>query len=461
MDDRIREFFTTHQNELAADIAALVSIPSVREDARCDAPYGRAAREALDVAVGMAESFGLDANVIDDRVTLIELGDGKPQLGILAHLDVVPPAGKWTKTEPFTMTLENGILYGRGVADDKGPAVAALYALRAIHALNIPLKRKVQLILGSAEETGSEDIAWYRKNHELPPMLFTPDASFPVVNLEKGHLNMLISAPYDREGSVLSISGGTVPNAVPAECKAVVARLDMEAVKAAFSNIAAKFDFETVGDGNIKITCTGTASHASIPEEGVNAVCAMLEGLSRLPIEGERVHDTIKKLANAIPFGDTSGRACGAFREDEESGALTMNLGVLDYSAESGLSVKVDCRIPICADGHVVAAKLRCALGKGLTLKITGLTPPHNTPSDSKFVKTLLKIYNDFTGQQGKALAIGGGTYVHGIKGAVAFGCEFPGGSYHMHEPDERMPLEELLLSGQMFTRAILEFCGG
>ena len=56
---------------------------------------------------------------------------------------------------------KDGKIYGRGTADDKGPAIAALYAMRAVKELGIPVKKNVRLILGTDEECGSSDIRHY------------------------------------------------------------------------------------------------------------------------------------------------------------------------------------------------------------------------------------------------------------------------------------------------------------
>ncbi len=463
MQNRFTEYFQQNADALTADAAALVAVQSQKGPAAPGAPYGHGPREALEAAAGLAEAHGLSAKVLGDRVCLVEMGSeavqretGEPALGILAHLDVVPAAGTWTKTDPFKLLEEDGILYGRGVADDKGPAVAALYALCCIQDLGIPLKRRVQLILGSDEENGSDDIAWYLRHYRMPPRVFTPDASFPLVSGEKGKLDMTVTAPAV-EGALVSLHGGSVSNAVPSECEAVLSGIPLSAAEEAAEGLGA--DLTVTADGQtLRVLCRGKAAHASTPELGVNAVQAMLVFLSRLPLGG--MDGPIRALAAAMPFGDFQGRTFGAFCEDADTGALTVNLGVLTYDGEHGLSGKIDCRVPRSGDGRRIAARLQDALAPGgVSVKLTGLLPPHSTPRDSDLVQGLLRIYEDYTGEKGEALTIGGLTYVHEVEGGVAFGCEFPGTDYHMHEPDESMPLRHLLLSGAMFAQAIYDFC--
>lgn len=432
MDRRIADYFTAHREDILADIARLVAVDSVRGEAEPGAPFGPGPRRALDVALAIVEEHGLSGRIVGDRVLVAELGEGAPELGILAHLDVVPPAGTWTVTAPFTMRELDGKLYGRGVIDDKGPAVTALYALLCARDLGL-IRRKVQLILGSDEECGSGDIAWYMEHYKMPPRVFTPDGSFPVVNTEKGRLHFTVTAPaYTGPGlAVKTLSGGTVVNAVPAGCEAEL----------------------TNGE---KLSVTGRAAHASTPDEGDNAVTAMIEKLAALEGPG---FDAFRALHRAFPHGDNGGLAVGANCADELSGALTVNLGVMSCDS-MGLTCHVDCRVPVCGDGNRIAAAFQAALGDGLKVTVQSLSAPHHTPEDSDFVEGLLKIYEEYTGQKCRAQSMGGGTYVHEIEGGIAFGAEFPGSDVHMHEPDERVEVGELLLAGEMYAEAVAMFCG-
>lgn len=58
---------------------------------------------------------------------------------------------------------------------------------------------------------------------------------------------------------------------------------------------------------------------------------------------------------------------------------------------------------------------------------------PHCTDENSEFVQSLLRVYERVTGDKGRCIAIGGGTYVHEIEGGVAFGAEFPNEDGNMH----------------------------
>ncbi len=431
MEQRIVEFFERNRAAILADIRRLVAVDSVRGECAPGAPFGPGPRRALDEALAIAREHGLSGEVRGDRMLVIEAGEGEAELALLAHLDVVPPAGEWTVTAPYEMRELDGRIYGRGVIDDKGPAVVSLWAILCARELGL-LKRKVQLLLGSDEECGSSDLAWYLERCAVPGKVFTPDGSFPVANTEKGRMHFTLTAPAYAGGEphVVSLTGGSVPNAVPARCEAVLS------------------------DGT-RLETVGRAAHGSLPQEGDNAATRMIERLAALPGPG---FDVFRALQRAFPHGDVNGSAVGVTCRDELSGELTVNLGVLKVD-DQGLRADVDCRIPVCGDGNAIADGFARAL-EGVELQILSLSRPHHTPADSDFVRGLLKIYEDYTGEKGEAYSMGGGTYVHEIDGGVAFGAEFPGADVRMHEPDERVEVAQLLLAGQMYAAAVAEFCG-
>lgn len=431
MDKRIVEFFEVNRAAILADIERLVAVDSVRGESAPGAPFGPGPRRALDVALDIAREHGLRGEIRGDRMLVVEAGEGRPELALLAHLDVVPPAGEWTVTAPYVMRELDGKIYGRGVIDDKGPAVVSLWAILAAQRLGL-LKKKVQLLLGSDEECGSGDLEWYLQNYAVPGKVFTPDGSFPVANTEKGRMHFTLTAPAYAGGElhVASLAGGSVPNAVPARCEAVLS------------------------DGT-RLETVGRAAHGSLPQDGDNAATRMIERLAACEGPG---FDVFRALNKAFPHGDVNGGAVGVACRDDLSGELTVNLGVLRVD-ENGLRADVDCRIPVCGDGNAIAAGFARAMD-GVKLDVLSLSRPHHTPADSDFVRGLLAIYEDYTGEKGEAFSMGGGTYVHEIDGGVAFGAEFPGADVRMHEPDERVEVAQLLLAGQMYAAAVAQFCG-
>lgn len=465
--EKIDAYIDAHRQEMIDDICELCRINSERMPAEEDMPYGPGAAECLDAALDMAEGYEFEVTDYDGYVGSIDIDSTLPrQLDILAHLDVVPAGEGWEVTEPFRPVEKGGRLYGRGTADDKGPAVAALYAMRAVKELGIPLKKNVRLILGTDEECGSSDIEHYYAVEKEAPMTFSPDAEYPVINVEKGRFPGHFTARFEACGDLprlLEISAGTKINVVPGKASAKTEGLDAkllaEAAKRAEQESGVHFVLEQ--DGSIcRITAEGTGAHASTPEEGNNAITALLALLASLPFAGCPQIEAVRALARLYPHGDVHGSALGVDMEDEVSGRITLALSMLKVTPEE-LDGEFDGRIPVCGNDENVLGVVReklCACG--MTLHNETMTPPHQVPGDSPFVKTLLGVYEQYTGKKGECLAIGGGTYVHHLQNGVAFGASMPGTDNRMHGADEFAVIDELLISAKMFAQVIVELCG-
>ena len=212
MKEKITAYLAEHKDEMVEDIFRLVRIRSDRGEPEEGAPFGAGPAKALAEAVKMVKEKGFPVKNYDNCVMAVDLGGTEPGLDILAHLDVVPVSDSWTVTQPFEPVLKDGRLYGRGTADDKGPAVAALYAMQTVKALEIPLKKRVRLLLGTDEECGSGDLEHYYSKEEEAPASVSPDADFPIINLEKGGLRGAMTASYPEDKTlprIIELSGGT------------------------------------------------------------------------------------------------------------------------------------------------------------------------------------------------------------------------------------------------------------
>lgn len=405
----------------------LVAIPSVQGEAEDGFPFGREPARALEFMLGKCREAGLVTENVDNYAGSADHGND-PELAILCHLDVVPAGTGW-ETDPFRLEYDPATdkLTGRGAIDDKGPAVAALYAVKAIKECGIPLKKGVRLIFGTNEENGSADIAYYRTKRELPPMIFTPDGEYPVINAEKGMLRVYFSAP---------LTGGIFRNI---------------AVDNAINAVPGAVRYTLTGEQNERC-CTGTAAHASTPEKGENAVTKLLS-------EYRDADPLLAELARLFPHGETDGKSCGLGFSDEISGKMTCVLSVLSSSGDS-ISGGIDIRFPLDQTvfniSSIICGKLREA---GFTIDSCEGVEPHITPESSPLVQSLLTAYERVTGDKGRCIAIGGGTYVHDIPGGVAFGAEFPGSDGLMHSPGEFITLNDLLRNAEIIAHAITEIC--
>lgn len=465
--EQIEAYIDSKEQEYLEALARLIAIPSERSEPEDGAPYGKEPLRAMEEAISIAKEWGLDAKNWENTVATVDLlEENDDHLHILAHLDVVPAGENWTRP-PYELTQDDkGNIYGRGVSDDKGPALAALLALRAVKELGVPLKKNCRLILGTDEESGFSDINRYYGEHPFAAYSFTPDADYPVINTEKGHYNPFLTKSWtvsDALPRVERVQGGLRRNVVPPKAQALVLGMTVQElapyVEAAQTQTKTVYTL-TALDGGTQIACQGTNGHAAHPEAGNNAITALLALLAALPLaqedEGNR---TVCALARLFPHGDYAGKAIGVAQEDAISGALTLSFNICNI--ENGkLHAQFDARVPICANDENCRSIVEAACAEaGITLD-GGMSAAHHVPADSPFIQTLLDALECFTGTRGEPLAIGGGTYVHDIPGGVAFGCTFPGTETNIHGADETTPLHELIVSAKIFALAIATLCG-
>jgi len=463
--DQITKWVDDHTDEMVRDIMTLCRINSEKMSAKPNMPFGKGPLLALNAALAMAGNYGFKTKNYDNYAGTADLNDGGHTLDILAHLDVVPAQEGWSVTEAFKPVLKDGKIYGRGTSDDKGPAVAALYAMRAVRELGIPVSKNARLILGTDEENGSGCIRHYYEQETEAPMTFSPDSDFPLVNIEKGRLpgDFFMGFPLsESEPRIVSVTGGVIENAVPPSASAVLSGLCADNVKKA----AAETEKETGAslvfaeeNGKLSVTSHGRNAHASKPEQGNNALTALLVFLTKLPIAECPAFDALKALCILMPHGETDGEHLGIKTEDKESGALTVAFSQLSVTGRK-LEGLFDCRYPVCTDTGKMIATLREKFeSAGMRFNGDRLVLPHRVPADSTFVKELLKVYENYTGLPGKCISVGGGTYVHDLKNGVAFGCVFPGTDTRMHAPDEFAVISELNASVKIFAQVIADLC--
>lgn len=460
----IDRYFADQEEKLVEAVSRLVRIRSVREEAQPGKPFGPGPAAALDEALKLAEEMGLKPRNHEGYVGTADLNDKETALHILGHLDVVAEGAGWTVTGPYEPRVADGCIYGRGTDDDKGPVVAAMLAMKAVKDLGAPLNANVRLIMGTDEESGSEDIEYYFARNPYAKYTFTPDSGFPVINTEKGGYKPTFSKHWEKTDEtprVTSFHGGFRINVLPGDAEATVKGMTAEELKPycdkATASTDVKFTLTGTAEGTI-VAAKGKGSHAAEPEEARNAITGLLVLLCSLPLCDCGSTRTLRDLNALLPHGDYLGRALGIAQEDETSGYLTLSFTLLELD-EEGAEGRFDSRVPICATRENCAAVVERAFAeKGFAC--TGeMNAPHHTPAEGEFVSTLLRRYEEFTGNKGECLAIGGGTYVHDIPGGVAFGCFMPGFVTNLHGPDERSRISDLMTSAKIFTAVILDLC--
>lgn len=437
------------KDDMIASIQQNMRIESVRGESAPGAPYGEGPKAALDDVLALGEKLGFRTGQADNRVGWIEYGEGEEMVGILGHVDVVPAGDGWTHPA-FGAEIHDGVLWGRGCLDDKGPVIMAVYALKAIRDLNLPIDRRIRVLFGSDEECGSSCVKYYVENgYEMPTIGFTPDAQFPAIFCEKGTSNFLAGTKIYNKGEidVEYFGGGVAANVVPPVCKLIV-------------NGPLKVTPEegitvTEENGKTIVEATGFSAHGSTPELGVNAVVKLLNAVKENDFGGDfqqLVNFILEEIGN-----ETNGKSLDILYQDEETGETTVNLGVVKYDGEE-MSFTLDIRYPKNGDAEVIDDKV---INRINSYNFDVLKKTNNkllyVPKDSELVSKLVKVYEAQTGDKREPIAIGGGTYAKEFPNMVAFGPVFPGEPDVIHQPNERVAVEQLIRAAQVTVAAMYE----
>lgn len=388
----------------------------------------------------------------------ISLGEGAQTLGMLAHLDIVPAGDGWTH-DPFACERADGRVYGRGVMDDKGPAVAALYAMRAVRDAGVQLKDGVRLILGCDEEVAMRGLTYYASKVKMPDYGFSPDAEYPLINIEKGGINILLSCQCAGEEEaqipVYEINAGERVNVVPGTARAIVgtANVSVDEIRSRLEKADYKVSVTGLGEDRALIETTGVQAHASVPELGLNAAGLLFNALARCGA-GAGVCAALEAMDRY--FGvEGDGSSAGIAAEDQECGNLTCNIGLVRFDGRH-FEVTLDIRYPLATTEEKILGQM-CYKLTDTPLSVRRLSgrTVHHVPADHKVVKGLLEVYHDVTGLPAYPIAIGGGTYSRMMPNTVAFGINFPGDVDTCHMPDEYIDWEKFILSVKVFAHAI------
>lgn len=455
MDAKLNAIIESMHDEMLDTLQKWIRVPSVKGEAAPGAPFGKEVRSMLDMALADCEQMGYKTQNFDGYIAHADLGEGSDEdaLAILAHLDVVPEGDGW-KYPPYGAVIENGRMYGRGTSDDKGPAVAALYAMKAVKDAGIPLRRKVRLILGCDEESGWEDIAHYNKVATMPRMGFSPDASYPIINIEKGICRLELHGVLSNEGlQVIAFNNGERPNVIPGRASALV--VGDAATVAQAEAAAKKLDIPAevhLTDKGVSITVTGISGHAAYPETARNANGEMLLLLRELGVQGD-----LRLLADKIGL-DYKGEGLAISVSDGISGYLTCNLGII-RAGEGGVYATLDIRYPVMTNPDMIIKNVSASL-PGMRVEAMEVKEPHHVPAGSELVQNLLDAYHEVTGYERKCLYTGGGTYARSLQEGVAFGASFPQDEDLAHQANEYADIEGLYKNIKIFALAIVKLAG-
>lgn len=452
-----------HKEDLLKDLFELLSVRSILgTDITEETPFGSGPREALDLILSFGKRDGYKTKLVENKAGHIEVGEGEELFGILGHVDVVPVVEADWISHPFKPEIRDGKIFARGSLDDKGPTMAAYYAVKLLDKLGVKWNKRVRVIIGSDEETGFRCVEAYFKHEEQPASGFTPDAMFPLVYAEKARATFDHKLKFvDEDGQynykLVKFNGGQVLNMVIASAKA---ELEGEAsdIREKFENFLAqeKLEGEVEIGNTIKLTLKGKAAHGSTPQYGINGATKLAEFLSTLGLDnnGKNFVDYIvEKLAND-PFGEK----LGINYADDEMGEATYNYGILEYDLERKIGVvSTDCRHPKKFD---LVDRLNGIKVDNIDIEVTSTKEAHYIPKDDELVTTLMDVYRKHTGDtKNDAFVLGGGTYARCLKKGVAFGLLFPGKEDTMHQANEYLEVEDLLLATAIYAEGIYKLC--
>ena len=463
INNKVNEYLIEHETEFLEDLSGLIAIESVRDTETQDAPYGKECARALEYMISLSQKYGFETHNFENHAaTCIYRGKNDTVLlDVLSHLDVVAAGEGWS-TNPFTLHRNGEYIYGRGVADDKGPSLTSLYALRALKELGIVPENSIRLIFGSAEETGFDDLKYYFKTQKSAPNTFSPDACFPIYNGEKGRYAPDFSIETDNKSAqrkVISFECGNAPNIVPERARCVISGVGIDEIqknaKELESTLCVKFDLEEKADG-IHILCSGRSAHAALPKTGINSLTALIRLIVTLKLDECESLSVFKNLDALFPHNDTNGTAIGINMAEEISGEITVTFSMLHFDGSKMLCV-CDMRLPFCATEEnvkdVFVEKLTCA-----GFKVSGeMIKPHYVDKDGDFVKALGKCYELVTQNKAETLVMGGSTYVHDIEGGVAFGAVTDFTDLNEHGANERVKLSDLMIAARVFAISYIE----
>lgn len=436
-----------YQEQMIKSLQKLIAFPSIKYDSLPaeeyieteGAPFGEQIKNALEYTLGLCRELGFRTKNCNGYAGYAEYGEGEEMMAVLTHLDIVPEGSGWDYP-PFGGEVHDGKLFGRGAIDDKGPAIAAIYALKAVADSGAAFHKRVRLIFGVDEEKTWKDMAYYAEHEEQPAFGFTPDANFPVVYCEKEILHCDLVKYFDGTGKPWSMSGGAANNAVPDFCR---------------------LEWTDADGARHERAQAGVAGHGSRPEEGVNAVTKLMEELKGELDRGQSLHvpelEDCVEVYNKYIGNCLDGSKLGIDFTDEVSGGTTLNVGKIRAN-EKECRLSVDIRMSLAATKDMILERIRESIGKhGYVVENITNFPAVYLEKESPFLQTLMRIYQEFTGDMAEPILMGGGTYARTMKNTVAFGPRFPGREVTEHQKNEYILIDDFMKAAEIYAAAIQE----
>ena len=457
--EKVNSYIDAHREDIVKDLAAVASIESVSLEGDEVKPFGPGCRKVLDHMLAKGEAEGFQTKNHEYYVGSVKYDVGKEDnIGVLAHLDVVPAGNDWTVTEPFTPLYKDGFLFGRGTGDNKSGAIGGLYIMKAFRDAGVDLKHNIELLLGTSEETGMADMKYYRENYEAPKFTFVPDAGFPGAGGEFGRVRYTLTSNDALSDDFICMDAGSAFNIVPNKAFAVLKKdteIDWKSLGEEFT--------VTEKDDCVEICANGVTTHAAGPERGVNAIYVLTNGLIKLDglKPGDRKILEFMNNINADYYGSFLGIDC----TDEVSGTTVSSGTVLRYD-NGHVSLLNDCRRAVTdSNDRLIANITKKAEEWNFSVSIQETSDGYALDINGPVIQAIKKVSVEETGDPESEIGIGkGGTYAGALPRAFATGIvkrgenrpDLPQGHGGAHSPDEFLCIDDFLEGIKLLMKMIL-----
>lgn len=451
----LHEWLKSHETDLLVQTQDMLRIPSLKEPGSDNAPFGQGNRKALDLALSIAESWGMRTKDLDGYAGYAEFGSGEPLIVVLGHLDVVPVSKDWSY-DPFGATIDGDYIYARGAVDDKGPTMAAFFAARAIQEMAPNIPARIRIVFGCDEESGMACVKRYNETEEAPTFGIAPDSSWPLIHGEKGIADLHIEVEVPKcDLEVIALEGGTRLNVVMEECTATarIAETHKDVVAGVIRTYWDKnMAFSWQGEELLEIRARGKGAHGSTPFLGDSAATRLFRFLYEIAPVGFEKH-----FARLLESTHPSGVGVGIHGNDEPSGDLTANLGIISLT-DGKIELAINVRYPVTWQFADLRSRSETYLSEKwpMEAKIVSHSdsPALYFPLDHPLVKTIVEVYREETGDMTEPDVMGGGTYARKIANTVSIGTGWAGDG-RAHENNERLKVEHLYKMSRIYAHIL------
>lgn len=432
MHEQIKAAVKGKEAEFLAGLKKVMKVDSVKGLAETGAPFGKGPKKALETALDLASALGFETKIVSDAVGYAQYGTNNDEyIGVVGHLDVVEAGSGWSYP-PFDLTLEAGVLYGRGVLDNKGPAISTLYALAVLKELNIPLSKTIRILFGTDEESGSADIPLYLATEKPPIYGFTPDCKYPAVYGERGLVGIeIVTVMPEKELKQISNFKGT------------------------FTRSSVPDHLEVTLKNGEEIQIEGKRAPSNAPEMGENVLTKFAEIATNEHFFTGKLADYFSWLAAALHLKH-DGSGLGIDFSDQASGKLMLTPYAFKIE-KNKVHLTLSIRYPISVTEEQILVELKQHLPMDSQLQIIRKMPATSFPLDHPMLKIMQEVYEECTGMDGTPVTTTGATYARTMPNIVAFGPSFPGQKGIAHNKDEYMDLTDLMKNMEIYAVTMAE----